>query len=97
MLDPNTNTRRQFTNGIIETFPVPDDAAQDWRKLAEDLKELTAKLAFHDAMKPNIDQGRQKAGPCVTRRKADGLISATSIHDPSGFEEQSLLHVGFRR
>lgn len=57
MLDPNTNTRREFTYNMVESFTVPDDAAEDWKKLATDLKELTAKLAFHDAMKPNIDQG----------------------------------------
>lgn len=56
MLDPNTNTRREFTENMQQNFTIPDDAAEQRKQLAQNLKELHSKLAFHDAMKPNIDQ-----------------------------------------
>lgn len=59
MLDPNTNTRREFTDNMTNSFTIPDDAAKDWKSLAENLKELIKKLAYHDAMKPNIDQSME--------------------------------------
>ena len=55
-LDPNTNTRREFADNMMRSFTVPDDAAAQWKHFGENLKELNGKLAFHDAMKPNIDQ-----------------------------------------
>lgn len=55
-MDPYKNTRREFANGMNDTFSIPADAAQAWKKYGENLKQLTYKLAFHDAMKPNIDQ-----------------------------------------
>lgn len=63
MLDPNTNTRREFADNMMGTFTIPDDATQEWKHVGENLKELNGKLAFHKAMEPNIDQTVRTADP----------------------------------
>lgn len=54
-MDPYTNTREQFTNGLISN-PVPENAALEWKKYVERHKVLLEKLAHHPAMAPNVQQ-----------------------------------------
>lgn len=83
MLDPNRNTRREFAENMMASFQIPDDADPQWKHYGENLKELNGKLAFYDAMKPNIDQSASTA----TRSDdgADKVLMLNSIHDPSRF------------
>jgi hypothetical protein len=53
--DPYTATREQFTKHLVD-FPIPDDAARNWKEQAADLKDLVSKLAYHEAMAPNLQQ-----------------------------------------
>ncbi|MCJ1459407.1 hypothetical protein MMC28_009785 [Mycoblastus sanguinarius] len=54
-MDPDTNTREQFTAHITST-PNPPSAAPAWSKLVDNLKILLDKLAHHSAMAPNLQQ-----------------------------------------
>ena len=54
-MDPYTKTREQFTNSLLDA-PIPDEAADEWEEQAVGLKELLRKLAFHEAMGPNLQQ-----------------------------------------
>lgn len=51
-MDPNTNTREEFTTALLEQ-PLPDDADDKWKQLNQTLKELALKLLEHDAMRNN--------------------------------------------
>jgi len=54
-MDPNTCTREDFTKAL--TSPeLPSDAAEKWTELAEKLRGLLNKLAYHPAMAPNLQQ-----------------------------------------
>lgn len=55
-MDPNKSTRREYAEYAKNSFSVPDGAAPQWKQYGNNLSELAYKLAFHDAMKPNIDQ-----------------------------------------
>lgn len=83
MLDPNTNTRREYTDGMMQSFQVPDDAAQDWKHYGENLKELSGKLAFHDAMKPNIDQGTYPIQPASSLSERDSRLTLPAYMTPA--------------
>lgn len=92
MLDPNTNTPREYTDNMMRSFQIPDDAAQDWKYYGENLKALSGKLAFHDAMKPNIAQNNLASEHLIrTRLETD----SSSLHDPGSLEGKNLLHVEF--
>lgn len=55
-MDPHTSTREQFTAGLT-AIPLPPVAlAPEWKHLAEQLRTLLDKLAFHPAMAPNLQQ-----------------------------------------
>ena len=54
-MDPNTNTRLEFTNHLV-CLPIPDNAAPKWKKMVEAHKVLLDKLAHHDAMRPKLHQ-----------------------------------------
>lgn len=51
-LDPNTNTREEFTMAALQQ-PIPDDADPHWKDLNQTLKDLALKLLEHDAMREN--------------------------------------------
>jgi len=54
-MDPNTCTREDFTKAL--TSPdLPSDAAEKWTELAEKLRGLLNKLAYHPAMASNLQQ-----------------------------------------
>ncbi|KAM0794095.1 hypothetical protein BDR22DRAFT_718717 [Usnea florida] len=55
-MDPHTATREQFTTGLT-SMPLPTGTlAPEWKELAEQLRTLLLKLAFHPAMEPNLQQ-----------------------------------------
>ena len=55
-MDPHTATREQFTTGLT-SMPLPRGTlAPEWKELAEQLRTLLLKLAFHPAMEPNLQQ-----------------------------------------
>ncbi len=54
-MDPNTATREEFTNHLVDA-PVPDNASEQWKNNVVNLKAMLKKLAFHDAMTPNLQQ-----------------------------------------
>lgn len=54
-LDPNTNTRAEFTTAAVGQ-PIPDDADPRWKELNQTLKDLALKLLDHDAMRRNKTQ-----------------------------------------
>lgn len=54
-LDPATNSRRKFTEHMQEE-PIPANATPALRKIWEDTSKLMEKLAYHEAMQPNIDR-----------------------------------------
>ncbi|KAF2224503.1 hypothetical protein BDZ85DRAFT_261080 [Elsinoe ampelina] len=54
-LNPSTNTRREFVEAL-QAQPVPSNATPGFRKLWEDTNELAKKLAYHEAMEPNLDR-----------------------------------------
>lgn len=54
-MDPNTATREEFTNHLLDA-PIPDNATEEWRREATDLKDLLEKLAFDKTMEPNLQQ-----------------------------------------
>lgn len=54
-MDPHTNTREEFTHGLVSK-PIPDNAAPEWRRHVERHKVLLEKLAQHPAMAPNLGQ-----------------------------------------
>ncbi len=54
-MDPNTCTREEFTKSLANP-DLPSDAAEKWTKLAEKLRGLLKKLAYHPAMAPNLQQ-----------------------------------------
>jgi hypothetical protein len=51
-LDPNRNTREEFTNAA-QGQTIPDDAAPQWKELNQTLKDLMLKLVYHDSMAQN--------------------------------------------
>ena len=52
---PNTATREQFTNHLVQK-EIPEDAKDDWKTQATNLKDLLHKLTFHEAMASNLQQ-----------------------------------------
>lgn len=54
-MDPNTATREEFTNYLVE-HEYPPNATDEWTGRANKLQALLTKLAFHDAMAPNLQQ-----------------------------------------
>ncbi|KAL6718314.1 hypothetical protein ACLMJK_004403 [Lecanora helva] len=55
-MDPNTNTREQFTQKILSAPSPPASASPSWTALATQLRALLEKLLYHDAMKRNLQQ-----------------------------------------
>jgi hypothetical protein len=55
MLDPNTTTRKDFSESIINTT-IPTNASPKYKKLATGLQEVLRLLTFHPAMTPNLLQ-----------------------------------------
>lgn len=49
-LDPNTNTREEFTRAALQ-HPIPEDADPKWQELNQIIKDLMLKLLEHDAMR----------------------------------------------
>lgn len=54
-MNPYTNTREEFTSHLL-SLPIPESAAADWKDVANKLRPLLEKLAYHDAMAPNLQQ-----------------------------------------
>ncbi|KAI3397204.1 hypothetical protein diail_11083 [Diaporthe ilicicola] len=54
-LDPNRNTRFEFTSAALAK-PTPADADPRWKELNDTLKSLMEKLINHDAMRENAQQ-----------------------------------------
>ena len=54
-MDPYTATREEFTNELADR-PIPANASSEWSGQANALKDLLKKLAFHEAMRPNLQQ-----------------------------------------
>ncbi|KAK5115179.1 hypothetical protein LTR85_009937 [Meristemomyces frigidus] len=54
-MDPNTTSREDWTNGLV-SLPIPPKASTEWKSQVENLKELYRLLAFHSAMRPNMQQ-----------------------------------------
>lgn len=54
-LDPNTNTREEFTKAALQQ-PIPNDADPMWKELNQTIKDLMLKLLEHDAMRANKTQ-----------------------------------------
>ncbi|KAK4548743.1 hypothetical protein LTR36_008516 [Oleoguttula mirabilis] len=54
-MDPNTTSRKDWTNGLLDR-PIPPQASPEWKSQVEDLKDLYRLLAFHSAMRPNMPQ-----------------------------------------
>ena len=73
-MDPYTSTREQFTNGLLER-PIPDAASQSWKNYTQNSKDLLRKLAFHDAMVPNLQQTYMT--PANSKNK---VYCKTSLH-----------------
>ena len=55
-MDPNTSTREEFTTGLTGVPLHPVTLAPEWKELAEQLRTLLGKLAYHPAMAPNLQQ-----------------------------------------
>ncbi len=55
-MDPNTWTREEFTTGLTGVPLPPVTLAPEWKELAEQLRTLLEKLAYHPAMAPNLQQ-----------------------------------------
>lgn len=55
-MDPNNATREEFTTGLTSIPLPPVTLAPEWKKLAEQLRTLLDKLAYHPAMAPNLQQ-----------------------------------------
>lgn len=55
-MDPNTSTREEFTTGLTAVPLPPVPLAPEWKELAEQLRTLLNKLAYHPAMAPNLQQ-----------------------------------------
>ena len=53
--DPQRNTREDFTSQLLAP-PLRDFAKPKWKDLASKLRNLLQKIAYHDAMKPNLQQ-----------------------------------------
>lgn len=54
-MDPYVATRQQFTDHLVNKR-IPANATDEWRSAAEELQPLLRKLAYHDAMRPNLQQ-----------------------------------------
>ena len=53
--NPNTTTREAWTNAKLN-YVIPANASPDFRSYVEVLQSLERKLAFHSAMRPNLQQ-----------------------------------------
>ncbi|KAF2398717.1 hypothetical protein EJ06DRAFT_456867, partial [Trichodelitschia bisporula] len=53
--DPYTNTRREFTEAMLNR-PIPDAATPQYRTFVSGAQKVLRALAYHPAMEPNIDQ-----------------------------------------
>ncbi|KAK5945007.1 hypothetical protein PMZ80_002210 [Knufia obscura] len=53
--NPNTTTRENFTNNILNV-QIPSDAAQDWADAVRHQQGLYKALYEHEAMAPNRQQ-----------------------------------------
>ncbi|KAL9000693.1 MAG: hypothetical protein Q9169_000729 [Polycauliona sp. 2 TL-2023] len=54
-MDPNQNTREEFTNAMI-AIPIPEFASPVWRSHVQRSQVMLDKLARHTAMAPNLQQ-----------------------------------------
>lgn len=54
-MDPNTNTRKEFTTDLISN-PIPGKADPEWKTNVERQKVLMEKLTHRPAMAPNLNQ-----------------------------------------
>ena len=54
-MDPNTNTRLEFTNHLVG-IPIPASASPRWKTLVETHKALLDKLAHHEALALDINR-----------------------------------------
>jgi hypothetical protein len=54
-INPCTATREEFTNNLL-VGPILENVDDEWKKYATNLKDLLSKLAFHEAMAPNLQQ-----------------------------------------
>ena len=81
-LDPETATRREFTEKLT-AIPPPDYPSLDpkWFNLFTTHRELLRKLAYHEVMKPNIDDPYMK--PAVRK---------TKVHPPASFPFVPFFH-----
>lgn len=54
-LNPNIVTRKAFTDNLTQV-PIPSDASPEWKWHVEKLQSIYHKLAYHEAMAPNLQQ-----------------------------------------
>ncbi|KAL9035984.1 MAG: hypothetical protein Q9214_006336, partial [Letrouitia sp. 1 TL-2023] len=55
MGNPYTQTREEFTRHLL-SVPIPDFAHEEWAGEVTKIKPLLEKLAYHEAMQPNLQQ-----------------------------------------
>ena len=54
-MDPHTTTREQFSASLV-FHPIPANATQEWKEIAQVLQKLHERLAHHEVMAPNLQQ-----------------------------------------
>ncbi|KAK3709997.1 hypothetical protein LTR37_010616 [Vermiconidia calcicola] len=67
-MDPYKATREQFTEGLLNK-PVPDNATEEWKKLAMHLKHLQGLPAYHSAMKDTGNLAQVYMVPAISKNK----------------------------
>ena len=92
-MDPNTSTREEFTTGLTRISLPPVTLAPEWKSLAEQLRTLLEKLAYHPAMAPNLQQTYMT--PAASKNNVyfmwdfvgRTLVSRTTLHNQMRYEK----------
>ncbi|KAL8822981.1 MAG: hypothetical protein Q9191_006297 [Dirinaria sp. TL-2023a] len=90
-MNPNTATREEFTTNLVS--PGLPSGDEEWTTLAQNLRKLLQKLAYHPAMAPNLHQSYMT--PAASKNKVYFIwdfIGRTLSGGQSVFVSQSYVY-----